>query len=324
MPSSPKRALAFHFDRVWRQHLPLRWPAGTLACVLLAGCDSDFEPYGELSSLRVLAIESVPASPAPGETATLTPLLYVPGAEPLASSWSWCPVEALADEGGACPLGEEEATLVLGTPVRYDLGSEPFARFEHRFAAASIARFCSGEVLAAAGLAIDCSEGLPVQIRYVVRSSNDVVESVRRLRLRFSPEQPENQNPVVDGISALVSGAPLALDDEGTVVLPRDTEVELVAAVATGASEPLSPPREGDRARERLVLTWFVEAGEARYERTSFVDGELPLERALRNGWTLPSLAEHAAPEASLIVVARDERGGVGWRTARVALGGAP
>jgi len=323
MQPSPNRALAFHFDRRWRQPRPHRWPAGTLAWVLLAGCESDFEPYGELSSLRVLAIESVPASPAPGETATLTPLLYVPGAEPLTSSWSWCPVEAPSDEGGACPLGEEEAALALGAPVRYDLGTEPLARFEHRFDAASLARFCSGAVLAAAGLAIDCSEGLPVQLRYVVRTGSDMVESVRRLRLRFSPEQPENQNPVVDGISALVSGAPLALDDAGSVVLPRDTEVELVAAVAEGASEPLPLP-EGDRMRERLVLTWFVEAGETRYERTSFVDGELPLERALRNAWTSPSLAEHAATDARLIVVARDERGGVGWRSARVALGDAP
>lgn len=322
MPPCPNRAPSppFHFDRIPRRPC---WPAGTLGWLLLAGCDSDFEPYGELSSLRVLAIESVPAAPAPGETATLTPLLYAPGDEPLTSSWSWCPVEAPSDEGVACPLDEDEAALALGAPVRYDLGSEPSARLEHGFDASSIARFCSGEVLAAAGLAIDCSEGLPVQIRYVVQSSSDVVESVRRLRLRFSPEQAENQNPVVDGISALVSGAPVALDDAGSVVLPREAEVELVAAVAEGASEALPRP-EGDRARERLVLTWFIEAGETRYERTSFVDGELPLERALSNAWTLPALTEHAAPEARLLVVARDERGGVGWRTARVALEAAP
>jgi hypothetical protein len=320
MPS-PNRALAppFQFDRIRRRP----GPAGTLIWALLAGCDSDFDPYGELSSLRVLAIESVPASPAPGETATLTPLLYAPGDEPLTSSWSWCPVEALSDEGVVCPLDEDEAALALGAPVRYDLGSEPRARLEHGFDAASIARFCSGEGLAAVGLAIDCSEGLPVQIRFMVQSSSDVVESVRRLRLRFSPEQPENQNPAVEGLSALVSGAPVALDDAGSVALPRETEVELVVAIGEGASEPLPRP-EGERARERLVLTWFIEAGETRYERTSFVDGALPLERALHNAWTLPALDEHAAPEARLIVVARDERGGVGWRTARVALGGAP
>jgi len=38
----------------------------------------------------------------------------------------------------------------------------------------------------------------------------------------------------------------------------------------------------------------------------------------------LPSSAEHEAREARLIVVVRDDRGGVGWEQARVVLGGAP
>jgi hypothetical protein len=156
-----------------------------------------------------------------------------------------------------------------------------------------------------------------------VRTKRDVVESVRRLRLRFSPDQDDNQNPTLAGISAFVSGAPLALDDADTVTLPRDAEVELVAAVPDGAAEPV-PRATSERERERLVLSWFVEAGETRYERTSSVDGVLPLERATRNTWTLPSSAEHEAREARLIVVVRDDRGGVGWRQARVVLGGAP
>jgi hypothetical protein len=144
------------------------------------------------------------------------------------------------------------------------------------------------------------------------------------VRLRFSPEQPDNQNPVVDGVFAIVSGAPVALDDAASVVLSRQSEVELVAAVTESAAELLGPGQADARTRERLVLTWFVEAGETRYERTSFVDGSLPFERALRNVWTLPSLAEHEASEARLIVVARDDRGGVGWRMARVGLGAVP
>lgn len=323
MPHSPRRALArpFRFE-------PLRpWPrglAGSLAGLLLAACDSDFEPYGELSSLRVLAIGSTPATLAPGETALLTPLLYVPGEEPVTSSWSWCPVEALDDDGLSCPLAEAEASLALGATVTYDLGSAEVARFEHSFEPASLARFCSGAALAAASLgAIDCSEGLPVQIRHRVSSASDSVESVRRLRLRFSTEQPSNENPVVDGVSALVAGTPLALDDAATVLLPRETEVELEATLTESVAEPL-PAALGERTREQLVLTWFIEAGETRYGRTSFVEASLPLARALRNTWTLPSATEHAAAEARLIVVVRDDRGGVGWRSARVTLGGAP
>jgi hypothetical protein len=323
MQHSPRRALArpFRFERI---RPGPHWLTCSLAGALLAGCESDFEPYGELSSLRVLAIGSTPAALAPGETALLEPLLYVPGDEPVTSSWSWCPVEALDDEGLSCPLDEAQASLALGATVTYDLGNAAVARFEHAFDPASLARFCSGAALAAASLgALDCSEGLPVQIHHRVSSASDAVESVRRLRLRFSPEQPVNENPALDGISALVAGTSLALDDAGSVLLPRETEVELQATLAESASEPL-PVALGERSHERLVLSWFIEAGETRYERTSFAGAALPVERALRNTWTLPSLAEQGAAEARLIVVVRDERGGVGWRSARVTLGAAP
>lgn len=323
MPHSPRRALARPFRFEHLRSWPC-WLVRSLAGLLLAACDSDFEPYGKLSTLRVLAIGSTPATLAPGQTALLAPLLYVPGEEPVTSSWSWCPVEALEDDVLSCPLDEAEASLALGATVRYDLGSAGVAYFEHSFEPARLARFCSGAALAAASLgAIDCSEGLPVQIRHRVSSASDSVESVRRLRLRFSPEQPSNENPAVDAVAALVAGTPLALDDAATVLLPRETEVELEATLAESVAEPL-PAALGERTRERLALTWFIEAGEARYERTSFVEASLPLEQALRNTWTLPSVAEYGAAEARLIVVVRDDRGGVGWRSARVTLGGVP
>jgi hypothetical protein len=294
------------------------------ALVTLGGCDSDFEPYNKLTSLRVLAIESSPVSPSPGEVSILTPLLYVPDGEEVTSTWSWCPAEGSTDEPD-CPLTESEAAVGLGAPVSFDLGNEPTARFEHGFEPAALARVCSGAELFGAALgALDCSEGLPIRVRYVVRTSSDEVVSVRRLLLRFSPDQLANQNPIVNALSATLSGATAPLDDAGTLTLSRDTDVELRAAVPETSSESV-PSREPSGAnRERLALTWFIDAGETRYERTSFVDGALSLERATANTWTLPSLAAHAADVARLIVVVRDERGGVGWRAARVTLGGAP
>src|SRR5688572_27682347 len=81
-----------------------RWlPAAALALVTLGGCDSDFEPYNKLTSLRVLAIESRPVSPSPGEISTLTPLLHVPDGEAVTSSWSWCPLEVAPEDDSACP-----------------------------------------------------------------------------------------------------------------------------------------------------------------------------------------------------------------------------
>jgi hypothetical protein len=97
--------------------------------------------------------------------------------------------------------------------------------------------------------------------------------------------------------------------------------------LSDSASEPYTSVDDLGRVlgtRERLVLTWFVEGGETLYERTSFIDGVIPLDEAARNEWTLPSRADYAGDTAGLWVVVRDERGGVGWLQAGVTLGGAP
>jgi hypothetical protein len=291
------------------------------ALVLTAGCDSDFEPYNELSSLRVLAIQSAPAAPAPGERSALTPLIYVPEGRTVTSAWSWCPVEFLDD--GRCPI-EEDAVQSLGGPS-FDLGVQATAAFEHRLDPEALERLCSEAPLANPALgALDCSEGFPIQVRYDARTEDDAVESVRRLVLRFAPEHDANENPRVDGVSAIVAEERRVLDGTGQVALPRGTGVELVAAVPETASEQRVDPATGEERRERLVFTWFVEAGETHYERTSFVEGVLPLERATANRWTLPSLAEHAPDTAAMVLVVRDDRGGVGWRESRVRLGAGP
>ena len=68
--------------------------AGVVATAVTAvGCGEDFDPYTRLTSLRVLAIKSEvmtePAnasggfqvSPGPGQTATLTPFVFVPAGD---------------------------------------------------------------------------------------------------------------------------------------------------------------------------------------------------------------------------------------------------
>jgi hypothetical protein len=51
---------------------------------------------------------------------------------------------------------------------------------------------------------------------------------------------------------------------------------------------------------------------------TQFIDGEVAFSELLSNGWKLPRTTERS--EAVLMLVLRDERGGVGWAEHRFPL----
>ena len=72
--------------------------------------------------------------------------------------------------------------------------------------------------------------------------------------------------------------------------------------------------------RETLLLSWFAELGDFHDNRTLFIDGVESLADASTNKWKPPAVREDAAPTSRLIVVARDDRGGVGWTSATVSL----
>jgi hypothetical protein len=72
--------------------------------------------------------------------------------------------------------------------------------------------------------------------------------------------------------------------------------------------------------KERLTFTWFAETGSFEFERTGFVEGTTSLEKNLRNKWTPERRKDYAKDRARVVVVARDNRGGVTWRDGFVAL----
>jgi hypothetical protein len=74
--------------------------------------------------------------------------------------------------------------------------------------------------------------------------------------------------------------------------------------------------------RERLRLTWFVESGVTRYEQTGFIDGVTgDFAGALENRWKPGVEKDSPAAAARIVVVIRDNRGGVSWRSGAVSLG---
>ena len=72
------------------------------------------------------------------------------------------------------------------------------------------------------------------------------------------------------------------------------------------------------------MLTWFIESGDTKSEHTSFISGEVPLKDAVSNEWTPARTKKYARDRARLIVVLRDNRGGVSWTEGAVILGEDP
>jgi hypothetical protein len=72
--------------------------------------------------------------------------------------------------------------------------------------------------------------------------------------------------------------------------------------------------------RETLLVSWFAELGDLHGTRTLFIDGVESLADAATDKWTPPAVREDARPTSRLIVVVRDDRGGVGWSSAAASL----
>lgn len=295
--------------------------------ILLFGCGRDFDPYNRLTSLRVMAIQSEPPAPAPGETALLTPLVYVPASQAAPTyAWSWCPLPGSAGEGFRCRVTEAELSALAGVEVPpFDLGAEPFARFAHTLAPEALERVCQG--IPGTPLIPDCEGGFPVQIRMTVRTEADEVVTVRTLRLRFAAAHEPNRNPRIEGLLARIDGADQPIEATPALTLPRHEDTVIKAVVSESEAETHTDYDDLGNARtvtERLILSWFVESGDTKEQRTGTLPGEVPLARAVENEWKPAKTEDYPDGTARLFVVLRDSRGGVSWIHGAVLLGAAP
>ena len=304
-------------------------PRWTLALALAAGC-ADFDPYGRLTALRVLAVQSEPVAPAADETTTLTPLVYAaPGDEITATQWSWCPFPGPAADGYPCLITEADLARLAGDDAAdippFDLGTGATATLTNTVSPRLLDALCTG--VAGQPAAVDCTGGFPVQIRLRVTTGADEVIAVRRLRLRRAGDE-ANANPRIDGLGARDgSGGEQSLTEDAAVTLPRAVETTVHAEVAAAMAERYATTDlDGHPVMrlERLTFSWFVESGETTPGRTTFIDGIEPFDEALQVAWKPADVADYARDTSRLLVVVRDDRDGVAWRTATVRLGGAP
>jgi hypothetical protein len=305
--------------------LPLLLAAVTAA---FAGCTEEFDPYNRLTGFRVLAIRSEPPLPGPGETSTLSVLVYAPADDPPVSyAWSWCPMAGPAEKGHECLVGEEQLAMLaaagLGLPP-LDLGAAPTASLTHAVDPGLLAALCDGSTGLLPTLP-DCERGFPVQIKVTVSSGTRTATAVRELRLRFDPATEPNRNPTIEGLEARQEeDLFVPMTEQNALTLPRDDKTDIRAIVPDAASETYMGKDNDLRpaiVREQLVLTWFIESGDTKSERTTYIPGDIPLKTLVTNEWTPARIKDYARDRARIIAVLRDNRGGVAWTEGAVTLG---
>lgn len=332
-----------------------------LALLGLVACDNEISSSSRLRRPRLLAVQAEPPNPVFGQTTRLRPLVYLPAGQSVTYEWSWCPVPTSSDDGYRCPVDQAAVdnlaaqTGLVGIPP-LALGNTETIEFTNPFPPSLLASLCAGDssstdlflgnTTADKGRVYVCAPAtLPVQIMLTIRGS--ITESgALSLRLPTDESTPGNSNPAVSGINVLSPEASGVLDDAGSLLVPRDTKVRLRAEVDEAQSETYLDRQVGRNddfvkdsngqlilapTRERLRLTWFSEGGGFVDSATEWGPGDsdsdgqpILFSSAIENDWSTPKIEDYAASSSLVLVVVRDNRGGVSWAQGLATLGGTP
>lgn len=312
-----------------RQYFALMW----LIFCLPLGCGDSFTPYNELKTLRVLAIAADKPWYDASETALVTPLLFVPEGDTVQYEWTWCPFPLGSDTGYECAVDQQQfddmfneeplAALNITAPS-LSLGSTPTVTVPY-FATAEVwSSLCEALKRNSGALfsdTVSCDDSFPLNIKLRVFTGKDEVVAVKELRLMYDAAAERNHNPTLDGLS-IAAGSKASEDSssaiDGSNVAKRNKYYSLFADIGDGSSENYVPfatlaepnPQPQD---ETLIVTWFVQAGETKYTRTSYIPGANDLDAARMNNWLTPESVDFAKDTVHIAVVLRDLRGGVTW-----------
>ena len=263
-------------------------------------------------------------------------------------SWSWCPLATSSADGFACPIGQDAANQlfaglgIVGTPP-LDLGTGDSASitFPNPFPASFLANFCTYGLPATAGspsMKFGCTiAGFPITINLVVHTSAGDLPAVFFVYLPINDAIPANLNPVVSGIDIFNH----RLDQVGTQEVPLNSRVPVVLEMDDSSAEVLPDPNEvlppskypppdpkhpplgpNIAPYEQLTMSWYAECGDFGAnglggDRTGYLGDPNNLNSqfgtAIENTWNIPQAEGCPIDYARMIVVVRDNRGGVAW-----------
>ncbi|MDJ0762530.1 MAG: hypothetical protein QNJ97_06020 [Myxococcota bacterium] len=307
---------------------------------LLFGCSDDFDPFNLLTKTRILAIRADPPTLAPGETATLTPLVFTPDPAPPSFDWRWCPITKGRADGFECAVTEaalRDAVAEINPAAAaeippFHLGTGPTAAFDFGFSPLLVQAICNAAIAEEIPAFVDvpdCDAGLRITIRLTTTATDVTAVAIKDLYLVADASETPNANPSIGQIQAVLQGASptevTILHQDSPAMLAPGASYDLKVSIPDTAAELFDPePTEEDpdppSRRESLFMTWFITAGETTDTRSTFIDGEIPLARLGENTWDLPDADDLSEPTARLYLVIQDERGGVNWQERTIAL----
>jgi hypothetical protein len=292
---------------------------------LAAGCSDSFPVYNELEGFRVLALRATPPAIREGESTTLDALVFVENGDlaDVSYAWSYCPLRASSAAGGDCLVDEATFAEALGLPaeaVDFDLGTEPTATLNYPGSALAFRAACANQASSEQAAFFACDGGFPISVRAEVRHGEQTIVIQKEVKLVFDEADvaAPNQNPRIGAVSVEQGKTETPWEEGAPATLELGTKYKVYARVGEGQSEAFTPePTEIEPSpepqKEALYISWFVTSGETEYQRTSYLDGEVAIEKLEEIEWTLPKSGDEPARTARFYAVLRDERGGVDW-----------
>jgi hypothetical protein len=313
--------------------------AAVAVCLSISACGDELTPYNQLEGLRVLAIAAEPAELVPTATTAISALVYrAPELPDPSFQWSWCPLTAGPNAGYACALTREELQAEVDRAIgpgvvevpSFELGTTATVGFAHALSPAVLRGAC--DALGSRPLPryvepIDCKTSFPITLRLEATAGEKSVIAVKELRLLYDDSRAPNANPEINGANANLARR---LEDPAMPVggcFACELRVDVPAQFQRGQDysislkvDPTTSAERIDGVRERLVFTWFAEGAPTDLTRTSYVEGEYPIEDARANRWSAPLAVDYARPSARFYFIVRDDRGGTAWLTREVML----
>lgn len=287
-----------------------------LFTLLLVACRPDLgDRDSHIAGLRILAVRGEPPEAPLGTTSVYTVLAATPTgpvAMPLAS-WAFCATPKLLTENGAVSAecrGSGVRAIAGGASVSAAMPIDACSLFGPDVTSADLRPrdpdvtggfYQPVRVIVLAGAAQAEAFGLQ---RIKCNLANASAAVVTDFTKRYIP----NTNPALVDVTAIVDGAPVALD-----ALPANGAVTFRATWTATSAESYVVYDLGSQSivdrRESLRISWFSAEGTFENDRTG--RDETETETFSDNPWTAPG----SAASTALFVVLRDSRGGVAWAT---------